>query len=120
MSEQQKNSSRPVKSATTVSEANQKRLSKPLRSGEAAIDLPSLIIGKMIRYVIIPCLLFYGNHLLENLTNEMKSSSKSQSELSIKLDVQQANIEKRLEIMEYRLSVLEASYGKIHTKLFGE
>lgn len=118
MSEQPKNSKIPERSATTVSEAKRKRLIKPQL--EPTVDLPSLIIGKLIRYVIIPCLLFYGNHLLENLTNEMKSISKSQSELAIKLDVQQANIEKRLEIMEYRLSVLEASYGKIHTKLFGE
>ena len=119
MSEQQKNSSRPVKSATTVSEAKSKRVSKRFNS-EAVVDLPSLIIGKIIRYVIIPCLLFYGNHLLENLSSELKTISKSQTDLAIKLDVQQANVEKRLEIMEYRLSVLEASYGKIHTKLFGE
>ena len=118
MSEQQKNLNRQERLDTQGSEANQKRFAKP--QPEPVVDLPSLIIGKIIRYVVIPCLLFYGNHLLENLTNEMKSISKSQSELAIKLDVQQANIEKRLEIMEYRLSVLETSYGKIHTKLFGE
>lgn len=118
MSEQQKNSKIPERSATTVSAANRKRAIKP--HIEPAVDLPSLIIGKAIRYVIIPCLLFYGNHLLENLATEIKSVSKSQTELAIKLDVQQANVEKRLEILEYRLSIMEASYGKIHTKLFGE
>lgn len=118
MSEQQKNSKIPERSATAVSEANRKRPTKS--HPEPTVDLPSLIIGNLIRYVVIPCMIFYGNHLLENLATELKSVSKSQTELAIKLDVQQANIEKRLEIMEYRLSVLEASYGKIHTKLFGE
>lgn len=118
MSEQQKNSKIPERSATTVSEANQKRFTKSQL--EPAVDLPSLIIGKLIRYVVIPYLLFYGNHLLENLATELKSVSKAQTELAIKLDVQQANVEKRLEILEYRLSIMEASYGKIHTKLFGE
>lgn len=111
MSEQQKNSKTREKSATVGSE----------------FDLPSLIIGKMVRYVVIPCLLFYGNHMLDNITTELKALAKSQAELSTKIDVQRVNsegyravIEKQLELVEYRLAILEESYGKIHTKLFGE
>ena len=111
MSEQQKNLKTQERLATT----------------DSGFDLPSLIIGKMIRYVVIPCLLFYGNHLLDNITAEIKQLSKSQAEMSTKIDVQRVNseaykavIEKHLELIEYRLTILEESYGKIHTKLFGE
>lgn len=111
MSGQQKNSKTQERLATT----------------DSGFDLPSLIIGKMVRYVVIPCLLFYGNHLLDNITTELKQLSKAQAEMSTKIDVQRVNseaykavIEKHLELVEYRLSILEESYGKIHTKLFGE
>lgn len=111
MSGQQKNSKTQERLATT----------------DSGFDLPSLIIGKMVRYVVIPCLLFYGNHLLDNITSEIKQLSKAQAEMSTKIDVQRVNseaykavIEKHLELIEYRLAILEESYGKIHTKLFGE
>lgn len=111
MSEQQKNS----------------KTRERLATADSTFDLPSLIIGKMVRYVVIPCLLFYGNHLLDNITAELKQLSKAQSEMSTKIDVQRVNseaykavIEKHLELVEYRLAILEESYGKIHTKLFGE
>lgn len=120
MSEQRKNLSQLAKLA--MGDKAEAKL-----ASEVKIDTPSLLIGSFIRYIIVPCLLFYGNNILDNMSSEIKSIRQAQADLSTKLDVAQANsesykqiVEKQMELIEYRLKILEDSYGKIHSKLFSE
>lgn len=108
MLEQQKNTRLQARSATTGS---------PIE----------LMIGYFIKLIILPLLLFYANALLGRLSDNVADLAKEQANLSAKLDVYKTNaenykivVDKELKFLDYRIALLEAEYGKIHTKLFGD
>lgn len=108
MLEQQKSTRLQARSATTGSQLE-------------------LMISYFIKLIILPLLLFYANAILNELSDNVKTLAKEQASLSAKLDVYKTNAEdyklvmdKELKFLDYRIALLEAAYGKIHTKLFGD
>lgn len=86
-----------------------------------------LLISYFIKLIILPFLLFYANTTLTDLSDNVKELTKEQASLSAKLDVYKTNaedykivIDKELKFLDYRISILESEYGKIHSKLYGD
>lgn len=114
MSGRQKDTSLPEKSATTDS--------------DKAI---TAAIGTLIRYIIVPLLLFYGSHSLDQLANETKELRRDLVATSNKLDTYKVAsdaykeiVSKQLEFLDYRISQLERNYngdtGQFYTEFFGK
>lgn len=109
MSEQQKNTNQLVKSAMTDEN----------RAITAAI-------GTLVKFVIMPSLLWYGSHALDRFADEIKDLRKDVTDTSSKLDTYKATsdaykeiVNKQLEFLDYRINLLETLHGR-YEKLYTE
>lgn len=88
-------------------------------------------IGTLIRYIIVPLLLFYGSHSLDQLANETKELRRDLVATSNKLDTYKVAsdaykeiVSKQLEFLDYRISQLERNHngdtGQFYTEFLGK
>lgn len=87
-------------------------------------------IATIIRYVIVPVLLWWASNSLNTFSTELKDLRQMVGEQGRKLDTFQATsdaykevIRKELDFLNYRLTLLEnryGDYGQVHSKLLGE
>ena len=90
----------------------------------------STAVGTIIRYVIVPILLWVASTSLSQVSSELKDLRRMVGEQGRKLDTFQATsdaykevIRKELDFLNYRLTLLEnryGDYGQIHPELLSE
>ena len=110
MSEQPKNTNRPARSGMT-----DKR------------ELAWIILGIVVRYVIVPSIVIFASSLLSSINTTLSQLSQKVDEVSRVAQQTKADsesyrlvVDKQLEFLDYRITLLEGVYGRLYPELLGE
>lgn len=77
-------------------------------------------IGTMIRYIIVPLLLWYCSHSLDQLANETKELRRDLAATSNKLDTYKVASEAYKELVNTQLEFLDYRIGQLERKHNGD
>lgn len=77
-------------------------------------------IGTMIRYIIVPILLWYCSHSLDQLANETKELRRDLAATSSKLDTYKVASEAYKELVNTQLEFLDYRIGQLERKHNGD
>lgn len=105
-----------------------KNMNRPARLGMTdKRELAWLILGIVVRYVIVPSVVIFASSLLSSINTTLSQLSHKVDEVSRLAQQTKADsesyrlvVDKQLEFLDYRITLLEGVYGRIYPELLGE
>lgn len=90
-------------------------------------ELAWAILGIVVRYVIVPAVVIFASTLLSNIKTSLdnlmiKVNDVSRVALQTKVESEAYRqiVDKQLEFLDYRISLLEGVYGRLYPGFLGE
>lgn len=105
-----------------------KNMNQPEKSAMTARrELAWAILGIVVRYVIVPAVVIFASSLLSSINlnlDQLKEKVGEVSRVALQTKMESESyklvVNKQLELLDYRITLLEGVYGRLYPELLGE
>ena len=105
-----------------------KSMNQPEKSGMTVKrELAWAILGIVVRYVVVPAVVIFASSLLSSINfnlNQLKEKVGEVSRAALQTKMESEGyrkvVDKQLELLDYRITLLEGIYGRLYPELLSE
>lgn len=105
-----------------------KSMNQPEKSGTTVRrELAWAILGIVVRYVVVPAVVLFASSLLSSINfnlNQLKEKVGEVSRVALQTKMESEGyrkvVDKQLELLDYRITLLEGIYGRLYPELLSE